>query len=94
MARYRVLRRGITQEEYEYLSREYRVSNARHETIVYVPQILKIWGWSSLDSDSIYLKRESAETRIFAEKAREELIVSEYITKDDPLYQVTNVSEG
>lgn len=94
MARYRVLRRRISQEEYECLSRHYRSNHPQHETLVYVPQINSFWGWLDISSDEVYLTRDKAETRIFAEKAAEELVVSEYTTKDDPLYQVTNVVES
>lgn len=90
MARYRVLRRGMTAEEYEYMPTN---TGPRHLQIVYEPQVYKLFKWFNLDTETIYSSREKAESRIFAEKAGEELVVSEYITKDDPLYQITNVVE-
>ena len=50
-----------------------------------------------LDADQpleVYFSQEEAEEQIFLEKAGVEVVISEFISKDDPLYRVKVPNES
>jgi hypothetical protein len=97
MARYRVIRRRITKAEWDNLPRG-RKYNISEKAVVFIPQRkVTLLGWMCLDADQpleVYFSQEEAEEQIFLEKAGVEVVISEFISKDDPLYRVKVPNES